>query len=64
MSGVVAFRVRVTGERSMFKLSQDIDDARRARVRRDAEPALAALMDQVDPRPGPAGQDVRPEVAL
>ncbi|NUW41412.1 FMN-binding negative transcriptional regulator [Nonomuraea rhodomycinica] len=60
VSGVVAFRVRVTGERGMFKLSQDIDDGRRARVRRDADPALAALMDQVDPRPADAGQQAGP----
>ncbi|MEV0148455.1 MULTISPECIES: FMN-binding negative transcriptional regulator [unclassified Nonomuraea] len=50
VSGVVAFRVRVREERSMFKLGQDIDDERRGRVHRDADPALAALMDRVDPR--------------
>ncbi|MDF2704991.1 MAG: hypothetical protein K0R62_643 [Nonomuraea muscovyensis] len=48
--GVVAFRVRVTEERSMFKLSQDMDDERRGRVHRDSCPSLAALMDEVDPR--------------
>ncbi|GAA3174880.1 FMN-binding negative transcriptional regulator [Nonomuraea roseoviolacea] len=63
VSGVVAFRVRVTGERGMFKLSQDLDDERRARVRRDAAPALAALMDQVDARPADAGRTAGPEVA-
>lgn len=48
--GVVAFRVHITAEERMFKLSQDKDDEVRARVHRDAHPELAALMDQVDPR--------------
>ncbi|MGN9785394.1 FMN-binding negative transcriptional regulator [Nonomuraea sp. ZG12] len=50
VSGVAAFRVRVTAEQSMFKLSQDMDDDRRARVHRDAHPELARLMNEVDPR--------------
>ncbi|MBT2234193.1 FMN-binding negative transcriptional regulator [Nonomuraea sp. NEAU-A123] len=50
VSGVAAFRVRVTAEQSVFKLSQDKDDEQRHRVRRDAGAAVAALMDKVDPR--------------
>ncbi|MEU7835341.1 FMN-binding negative transcriptional regulator [Nonomuraea sp. NPDC049129] len=48
--GVAAFRVRVTAEQSVFKLSQDKDDEQRHRVRRDADAAVAALMDEVAPR--------------
>lgn len=48
--GVVAFRVHVTAEQRLFKLSQDKDDALRGRVHADANPALAELMDRVDPR--------------
>jgi transcriptional regulator len=48
LPGVVAFRVHVRTEQSMFKLSQDIDAERHARVR-DAftaeNPRLADLMD-------------------
>ncbi|GFJ91980.1 hypothetical protein [Phytohabitans rumicis] len=44
---MVAFRVRVTAERSVFKLSQDQDAATRARVAADAPPALARLMEDV-----------------
>ncbi|TDD11233.1 FMN-binding negative transcriptional regulator [Nonomuraea deserti] len=47
LPGVVAFRVHVRTEQSMFKLSQDLDAERYARVR-DAvateNPGLAALM--------------------
>ena len=50
VSGVAAFRVRVTAEQSVFKLSQDKDDEQRHRVHRDAGAAVAALMDEVDPR--------------
>ncbi|MFD1539488.1 FMN-binding negative transcriptional regulator [Nonomuraea guangzhouensis] len=50
VSGVAAFRVRVTAEQSVFKLSQDKDDEQRHRVHRDAGAAVAALMDKVDPR--------------
>ncbi|MCA2224948.1 FMN-binding negative transcriptional regulator [Nonomuraea aurantiaca] len=50
VSGVAAFRVRVTAEQSVFKLSQDKDDEQRHRVHRDADPAVAALMDEVAPR--------------
>ncbi|MFI7148837.1 FMN-binding negative transcriptional regulator [Nonomuraea sp. NPDC050022] len=48
--GVAAFRVRVTAEQSVFKLSQDKDDEQRHRVHRDADAAVAALMDEVTPR--------------
>lgn len=48
--GVVPFRVHVTAEERLFKLSQDKDDELRGRVHRDAGPELAALMDRVDPR--------------
>lgn len=55
LSGVMAFRVHVTAERSLFKLSQDGDADRRGRVR-DAfrngpyqNAPLADLMDRVDP---------------
>lgn len=48
--GVVPFRVHVTAEERLFKLSQDKDDELRERVHRDADPELAALMDRVDPR--------------
>ncbi|MEV0385920.1 FMN-binding negative transcriptional regulator [Nonomuraea sp. NPDC050643] len=47
LPGVVAFRVRVHAEQSMFKLSQDIDAERYARVRADVSavnPRLADLM--------------------
>ncbi|SEF81633.1 transcriptional regulator [Nonomuraea solani] len=47
LPGVVAFRVRVHAEQSMFKLSQDIDAERYARVRDDFaadNPRLADLM--------------------
>lgn len=50
VQGVVAFRVRVRAEQSLFKLSQDKGDALRDRVRADATPELAELMDRVDPR--------------
>lgn len=50
VSGVAAFRVRVTAEQSVFKLSQDKDDEQRHRVRRDAGAGVAALMDKVCPR--------------
>jgi transcriptional regulator len=50
VSGVAAFRVRVTAEQSVFKLSQDKDDEQRHRVHRDADAAVAALMDEVAPR--------------
>jgi transcriptional regulator len=46
IGGVVAFRVHVTGEQSLFKLSQDIPDDRRARVVADVNPALARLMEE------------------
>jgi transcriptional regulator len=55
VGGVMAFRFRVTAERSVFKLSQDGDEERRHRVRRDvltgpyANPGLAHLMNTVDP---------------
>ncbi|HUR08852.1 MAG TPA: FMN-binding negative transcriptional regulator [Nonomuraea sp.] len=47
VSGVAAFRVRVTAEQSVFKLSQDKDDEQRRRVHRDADAAVAALMDKL-----------------
>ncbi|MEU8354761.1 FMN-binding negative transcriptional regulator [Nonomuraea sp. NPDC048882] len=49
LPGVVAFRVHVRTVRSMFKLSQDIDAERYARVRDSfaaANPRLADLMDR------------------
>lgn len=55
LSGVTAFRVRVTRQHSLFKLSQDGDDDRRRRVRDEfrtgpyPNPALAELMERVDP---------------
>jgi transcriptional regulator len=55
LSGVTAFRVHVTAERSLFKLSQDGDADRRGRVRDEfrngpyQNAPLADLMDQVDP---------------
>jgi transcriptional regulator len=49
LRGVVAFRVHIQTEQSRFKLSQDVDAARHARVR-DAfatdNPRLADLMDR------------------
>ncbi|MFI7633078.1 FMN-binding negative transcriptional regulator [Nonomuraea sp. NPDC049400] len=48
LPGVVAFRVHVHTEKSMFKLSQDIDAERYARVRASfatENPRLADLMD-------------------
>lgn len=48
LPGVVAFRVHVHTEKSMFKLSQDIDAERYARVRASFaadNPGLADLMD-------------------
>ncbi|MCG5218382.1 FMN-binding negative transcriptional regulator [Streptosporangium sp. KLBMP 9127] len=56
--GVVAFRIRVRTEQSLFKLSQDDDDRTRGRVRDDfaagpyRNPELARLMSRVDPRGG------------
>jgi transcriptional regulator len=53
--GVVAFRLHVTAERSVFKLSQDGDEERRRRVRQDVlagpypNPELGHLMNRVDP---------------
>jgi transcriptional regulator len=53
--GVVAFRIRVTAEHSLFKLSQDGDAERRARVRDSfangpcPNAALVDLMDRVTP---------------
>ncbi|AQZ65354.1 Transcriptional regulator [[Actinomadura] parvosata subsp. kistnae] len=47
LPGVVAFRVRVRTQQSVFKLSQDIDAERYARVRASAaadNPRLAELM--------------------
>jgi predicted FMN-binding regulatory protein PaiB len=52
LPGVVAFRIHVAAEQSLFKLSQDIDADRRGRVQdefRDRNGALAALMEQVNP---------------
>ncbi|GAA4987056.1 transcriptional regulator [Nonomuraea thailandensis] len=49
LPGVVAFRVRVRTRQSVFKLSQDIDAERYARVRAAAgaeNPRLAELMDR------------------
>lgn len=49
LPGVVAFRVRVRTVQSMFKLSQDVDEERYARVRASAaaeNPRLADLMDR------------------
>ncbi|MCK2220181.1 FMN-binding negative transcriptional regulator [Actinomadura sp. ATCC 31491] len=49
LPGVVAFRVRVRTEQSMFKLSQDLDAERYARVREAFaadNPGLADLMDR------------------
>lgn len=51
---ITAFRVHVTGENSMFKLSQNQPDAVRARIRSDLRegphrhPRLADLMDRVE----------------
>jgi transcriptional regulator len=53
LPGVVAFRVHVTGEQSLFKLSQDIDAERRVRVqdefRAGRNAPLAELMEEVNP---------------
>jgi predicted FMN-binding regulatory protein PaiB len=49
LPGVVAFRVHIRTEQSMFKLSQDIDAERYARVHADfaaGNPRLADLMDR------------------
>ncbi|MFC5823976.1 FMN-binding negative transcriptional regulator [Nonomuraea insulae] len=49
LPGVVAFRVHIRTEQSMFKLSQDIDAERYARVHADfaaENPRLADLMDR------------------
>jgi transcriptional regulator len=52
LPGVVAFRIHVTGERSLFKLSQDIDAERRGRVqdelRSTGNVPLADLMEEVN----------------
>jgi transcriptional regulator len=55
LNGVVAFRIHVREEQSLFKLSQDQDDGIRDSVRdafahREANPELAGLMCRVDPR--------------
>jgi transcriptional regulator len=52
LPGVAAFRIHVSTQRSLFKLSQDIDADRRGRVQdefRDNNAALAELMEQVNP---------------
>lgn len=52
LPGVVAFRIHVGAEQSLFKLSQDIDAERRGRVQdefRDRNESLAELMEQVNP---------------
>jgi transcriptional regulator len=53
LPGVVAFRIRVASEQSLFKLSQDIDAERRGRVqdefRADRNVALAELMEGINP---------------
>jgi transcriptional regulator len=52
LPGVVAFRIHVSAEQCLFKLSQDIDADRRGRVQeefRDRNGALAELMEQVNP---------------
>jgi transcriptional regulator len=54
IGGVVAFRVRVSAQQSMFKLSQDMPGQVRAAVRDDfaqgphQHPHLAALMDRLE----------------
>ncbi|WP_255621502.1 FMN-binding negative transcriptional regulator [Pseudonocardia sp. DSM 110487] len=52
LPGVVAFRIHVTAERSLFKLSQDIDAERRGRVqdelRSTGNVPLADLMEEVN----------------
>jgi transcriptional regulator len=53
VAGVVAFRVRITDQQAMFKLSQDMSETTRANVREDFDsgprrhPELVQLMDQV-----------------
>jgi len=53
LPGVAAFRIHVSAQRSLFKLSQDIDADRRGRVqdefRDNNHAALAKLMEQVNP---------------
>lgn len=54
IGGVVAFQVRITEQRSMFKLSQDMSDHVRGAVRNDfaegshRHPQLVTLMDRLE----------------